>query len=160
MKCLHKGWCEVYFLFHSLYLCVTWGRDDKLGDFHLQPLSWKITIEGLRVEKGLLILHFWEVAANPISDNGIRVLPQNLLRSGSDFRRNVDNSTTVSENPSLIFPSYWSMPMDFRAREISSSCFLAVEAVDWCHWHLSRKNVLVYSRSLWALQSSAHKLLL
>ena len=58
VKCLHKGWCEVYFLFHWLYLCVTWGGDDKLGDFHLQPLSWKITIEGLRVEKGSLTLHF------------------------------------------------------------------------------------------------------
>ena len=93
-----------------------------MGDFHLQPLSWKITIEGLGVEKDRL--HCISGKSEPLLNKlcGSALMP--LSEIGSATVRN--NSTTVSENPSLIFPSYWSMPMDFRAREISSSCFLAV----------------------------------
>ena len=55
-----------------------------------------------------------------------------LSEIGSTVRRNLDDSTTLFRKIQTLYsPRIGLLSMDFRAREkFSSSCFLAVEAVE------------------------------
>ena len=85
------------------------------------------------------------------SINFVAVLWMDLMplsERGSTVRRNLDDGITEKSKLYNYSPRIGLLPMDFRAREISSSCFLAVEAVDW--WRLQ----LLHRRILWLLQIS------
>ena len=89
-----------------------------MGDFRLQPLSWKMwTIEGLRVEKDRL--HCISGKSEPV----LKLRGSALDGSDAIVRKRVHGQEEsgrwyhiVSENQNFIFPSYWSAIYRFQGQ--------------------------------------------